>query len=98
MSGFYCSDQLELIAPYFDKFFEVLPMLNEKTTYKYLNQFFNSMLPTTEIKDSYIVRLVALKNETPDRAKNFSSMLQDGIEILIRTMQLREFAKHHAKL
>ena len=95
MSGFYCSDQLELISPYFEKYFEVLPMLNEKTTYKYLNQFFHAMLPITQIKDSYIVKLVALKNETPDSAKNFNSMLQDGIEILVRTMQIREFAKGH---
>ena len=96
MSGFYCSDQLELISPYFEKYFEILPILNEKTTYKYLNQFFHAMLPTTVIKDSYIVKLVALKNETPDSAKNFNSMLQDGIEILVRTMQIREFAKGHA--
>jgi len=48
------------------------------------------------IKDSYIVKLVALKNDTPDSAKNFSNMLQDGIEILVRTKLIREFAKDHA--
>lgn len=96
MSGFYSSDQLDLLSPYFDKNFDMLPILNEKTSYHYLQQFFNSLLPTTVIKDSYIVKLVALKNETPDSAKNFNKTLQDGIEILVRTKLIREFAKDHA--
>jgi len=36
MSGFYSSDQLDLISPYFEKYFDMLPILSEKTTYHYV--------------------------------------------------------------
>lgn len=66
MAGFYSWDQLDLLAPYFEKFYEVLPELSEKTTYKYLDTFFHSMLPRMHISDSHIVKLVSLKLQTAD--------------------------------
>ncbi len=92
MSGFYSPDQLDLIKPYFQKYFEILPTLSQQTTFKYISTFFHQMLPTTVIEDSYIVKLVALKNDAPDTAKNFRTMIDEGIDVLIRTMQIREFA------
>jgi len=46
IAGFYSWDQLDIISPYFDKYYEVLPVLNQGTTYKYMSSFFYSLLPT----------------------------------------------------
>jgi aminopeptidase N len=92
MGGFYSWDQMDLIEPYFDKFFEVLPEIAQKTTWKYLDTFFHMMLPTMQVKESHIVKLVALKNETPDSQLQFACLLQDGIEVLLRCKQIRD---HH---
>lgn len=51
------------------------------------------MLPTMHITDAHIVKLVSLKAATPDLESNFSKSLQDGIEILVRCMEIRAFAK-----
>lgn len=93
ISGFYSWDQLDIIAPYFDKYYEELPRLNKETTFKYLSTFFYSLLPTMQIADSHIVKLVKIKANTADSEHNFAKMLQDGIEVLVRCMEIREFAK-----
>lgn len=46
IAGFYSWDQLDIISPYFDKYYEILPVLNQGTTYKYMSSFFYSLLPT----------------------------------------------------
>jgi len=84
MAGFYSWDQLDIIEPYFDKFFDCLAELHEKCTHKKFESFFYSMLPRMKISDSHIVKLVALKLHTPDTEKMFADSLQDGIEILMR--------------
>ena len=61
MNGFYAWDQLDLTRVYNDRFFEVLPVLSEKFTYKQLTAFFWGMLPKMEVTDSAIVKLVMLK-------------------------------------
>jgi len=66
MAGMYQFDQLDIVREYFDKFFEVLPAIVDKQTWRYLENFFHAMLPTMEITDSHIVKLVALKNDTAD--------------------------------
>ena len=52
------------------------------------------MLPIhTDIKDEHIVKLMCLKQETPDNEKQFMNILQDGIEQLIRAKQIRALKK-----
>ena len=70
-----------------------MPTISKGPSFRYFETFFHSLLPTMQIADQHIVKLVALKNETPDSEHNFTKMLQDGIEILVRCMQIREFAK-----
>ena len=45
MAGFKSFEQLDLIEPYEDKFFDILYEQHEKTTFKTFNSFFHSMLP-----------------------------------------------------
>lgn len=78
MAGFYSFNQKELVAPYFDKFYDILQELNQGTTYKYFETFFFSLLPRMEVKDEHIVKLLSLKMQTPDTNSNFSNMLNDG--------------------
>lgn len=60
MAGFYALSQLEIVEPYFEKFFDILLEMHEKTTYKEFSSFFHSMMPRMQVKDSHIVRLVSL--------------------------------------
>jgi hypothetical protein len=54
------------------------------------------MLPRMgEIKDEHIVRLVCLKQDTPDTDKVFTKTLQDGIELLIRSKEIRALNKQN---
>jgi len=42
--------------------------------------------------DNHIVRLVTVLQETPDTELMFTEMLRDGIDLLVRTQQIRAFA------
>jgi hypothetical protein len=51
MAGFYSWRNLDLVRPYFDKFYEVLPEVYKNSSFKYVEHFFSSLLPRIEIKD-----------------------------------------------
>ena len=51
------------------------------------------MLPRMEIKDEHIVRLLALKLQTPDINTNISNLINEGIELIMRAKAVREFAE-----
>jgi hypothetical protein len=93
MAGFYSWDQLDIIEPYFDKYYQEIVRMQGLVGRAYLTSFFHSLLPTMQIQDAHIVRLVAIKANTPDSDTSFTNMLQDGIEVLIRCKEIREFAK-----
>jgi len=61
MQGFYVNYQIELLRPYFDKFYDVIGEMHSKCTFKYMDNFFYAMLPRMEVDDSQIVRLVQMK-------------------------------------
>ncbi len=84
MAGFYSGEQMDIIEPYFDQFFDILVDLHEKSTYKVFTGFFHSLLPRIVVKDAYIVRLVTLLQEVPDNDQMFAETLKDGLDILIR--------------
>ena len=48
------------------------------------------MLPTLEIEDSHIVKLINTKSQVPDTNKVFMNILQDNIETLLRVKNIRE--------
>ena len=85
---------MDLIRPYFDKFYEDLPHVYEKSIFKYVETF-NSLLPRMEIKDEHIVKLIALKLQTPDNNTNFANLLNENIEFVMRSKQIREYALNH---
>ncbi|CDW89925.1 aminopeptidase n [Stylonychia lemnae] len=93
MSGFYNWKQLDIVQPYFDEFYEILPTIYEKTPFKYVESFFYSLLPRMEIHDRHIVKLLQLKNATPDNQSNFASLLSEGTELILRQKLIREFAE-----
>lgn len=66
IAGFYSWDQIDIIAPYFEKYYEILPVLSKGSSFRYFETFFHSLLPTMQIADQHIVKLVALKAETAD--------------------------------
>lgn len=62
MVGFYGNwKQTDLVKPYFEKFYEILPLIYQKQSYKYLETFFYNLLPRRNIRDEHIVQLVTMK-------------------------------------
>jgi hypothetical protein len=62
MNGFYGHDQHDIVKDYFEKFYEILPIMHKNSTHKKFDSFFNTMLPRSgEIKDEHIVKLMCLK-------------------------------------
>lgn len=94
MAGFYSGEQMDIIAPYFDKFFDVLVEMHEKSTYKVFTGFFHSLLPRMAVKDAHIVRLVTLLQDVPDNDQMFAETLKDGLDVLIRIQQVRALANN----
>ena len=95
MGGFFAASQLDLVRPYFDMFYEVLPEIETKHGYKYLETFCGYMVPTLEIEDKHIVMLLNIKSKVPDTNKTFQNMIQDKIELLLRIKNVRECAKEN---
>lgn len=61
MVGFFCWQQIDLCRPYFDKFYECIADFEQNHIYKYVEVFFECMLPTMEIEDRHIVQLLKIK-------------------------------------
>lgn len=57
---------MDIVEPYFEKFFDILYEQHEKSTHKKFEGFFYSMLPRMFVTDNHIVRLVTILQETPD--------------------------------
>jgi hypothetical protein len=51
------------------------------------------MLPRMQIEDRHIVKLAIVKSQVPDTNSTWSNILQDGIELLVRSKRIRENAK-----
>ena len=92
MTGFYAWDQLDICEPYFDKYYEVIAQIYQETSTRYFENFFFYMLPKMIIKDAHIVKLCSIKANTSDLDSNFAKELQDGIEMLLRCKEIREFS------
>jgi hypothetical protein len=67
--------------------------MSKKVTQRHLKLFVDMMLPRMDVKDSDIIKLVILKNDTPDVEQMFSNMIQDSIELLIQSKEIRELAQ-----
>lgn len=96
--GFYSWGQLDICEEYFDKFYDVIGGFDKDHTYKYFQAFFLNLLPRMTIDDKHIVKLVLLKNDVADNNKTTMNMLQDGIELLLRTKTIREYAQKQAQI
>ena len=73
MGGFYSWKQQDICAPYYDKFYEALPTIYEKSPFKYVQSYFNGLLPRKHISNDHIVKLLELKQATPDVNQNFTN-------------------------
>lgn len=67
MGGFYGGwDQQDLVRPYYDKFYELLPIIFEKQSFKMLENFYHNLLPRREFNPDHLIKLVSLKIATAD--------------------------------
>ena len=93
MAGMFSAKSIDLVRPYFEKFYDELPFVYKNHSRKYLETYMFSLLPRLEVKDSHIVKLVSLKKQTPDNESMFANMLNEGVDLLLRTKEIRDFAK-----
>ena len=66
MAGFYSLNQIDIVQPYFDKFFDILVEMKNTKVNKEFESFFWNLLPSMQVQDSHIVRLVSILQDTPD--------------------------------
>lgn len=66
MGGFFSWKQEDICKPYYDRFYQDLPQIYEKCPFKYVQAYFNNMLPRKHISNDHIVKLLELKQQTPD--------------------------------
>jgi len=92
MEGFYAWDYMAECEPFFDRFFTEINNVSAQHTHKNLESWFFSLLPRMKIEDSHIVKLLQLKARVADNNAKLSNMLQDGIEIMVRSKTIREIA------
>lgn len=97
MNGFYAPAQLDLVRPYFDKYYEALKDFNKHHGFRYLESFMYTMRPTMEILDSHIVKMVTINGNVPDTDSSYKKQLEENIELLIRCKTLREMAMADAE-
>ena len=83
---------MDITEPYFEKFFDELVRQNKTTSHKKFDAFFSYMLPDMRVSDHHIVRLVSILQDTADNEKMFTETLRDGIDLLVRTQQIRAYA------
>lgn len=93
MAGFYAPSQLDLVRPYFDKYYEALRDFNTHHGYRYMETFIYAMRPVLEILDSHIVKMVTIKGNVPDTDSAYKKTLEENIELLIRCKTLRDLAQ-----
>ena len=92
MAGFYSWDQVDELAPFYERFYDSLALMEDGHTYKYLSKYFYAMLPRMQITEQHIVKLMTLKTQVADTNSAWINILQDGIELLLRSKRIREFA------
>lgn len=97
IKGFYQRNQLDIIAPYFEKFYGEIVNMHHGVSHRYFMNWFNMMLPTYQIADAHIVKLASIKVNTPDSESNLSKNVQDAIEKLLRIQELKAFATSELK-
>lgn len=87
MAEFYCSEQVDIIQPFFSMFFDTL---YEQKDSKQFQSFFNCLLPVMDSKINGVKRLQRiLKDTTPSTDKAFIETLTDGIDLLKKASQIR---------
>lgn len=93
MNGFWGHGQQEETGEFVGKYFEALKAMKSRFGQKE-KTFMRIMLPKmAEVEDKHIVALVALKQDTHDTDKVFSSMTQDAIESLVRIKEIRNYCR-----
>ena len=77
------------MGPYADKYYDALVNLSHKQVYRYQQAFTMSLMPRSVIEDRHLVRLMNIKSQTPDNDKAYMDLLQEVLELLLRSNRVR---------
>lgn len=84
MRGFYAWNQMDILQPYIDKYYEELADFDKRHSNQYVNSFLSLMRPTVKIDDCHIVALVTVNGNVPDTNSAYKKKLEENIELLVR--------------
>jgi len=75
IGGFYSYDQLDILEPFFDRFFDVIQDVHQNSAARYFERFLYGLLPKMIIKESHIVKLAMMKSRVPDNDSKYMNNL-----------------------
>lgn len=83
MEGFYKSkSQPELMAPYWEKYFAILPEIIETRDREFAQSFCNYLTPATLARDEDEAAFKALLQKATDQTHFFTLFLKQQVEII----------------
>ena len=91
MGGFHWSVQRELLVPYTDRFFEVIPGVFERSENEAASVFFGGLFPS-RVEPAVLERSQALVAELGDRLPLLQRKLREANDDLERALKCRAFA------
>jgi aminopeptidase N len=91
MGGFHWWNQRDLLAPYTERFFEVVPGVFERTENEFASMFFNRLFPT-RIEPAVLERSQTLLADIGDRLPVLQRRLREANDDLERSLKCRAFA------
>jgi aminopeptidase N len=94
MSGFHWSAQRELLTPYVERFFEVLPGVARDRDHEFAQAFFGQLFPGYRVDRELLERSRLLLAEV-ETEPLLSRMLREANDDLERAIRCREFARAH---
>jgi aminopeptidase N len=92
MSGFHWSAQRELLAPYVERFFEVLPGVARDRDHEFAQAFFGQLFPGYRVERELLERSRLLLAEV-EAEPLLARMLREANDDLERAIRCREFAQ-----
>ena len=79
-----------MIKQFFDEFFKAIVPLYHAYQFQYIESFVDNLLPTLEIEDKHIVKMMEIKLATGDSEAAFIKLIDKSIDKMRRIKMVRE--------
>ena len=93
MSGFNWPRQKELLDPYVEKFFAIVPEIYRTRDKEFSSGYFGALFPGYRVERPVLARAERVLAETEAELPMLARMLKEANDELERAIKCREFAK-----